>query len=109
LKFIQKSGLNKGKRRIHLQREIRFMKLLSHPHICISFFFQFFSFFDSFFIVLGLLYDVIEQDESYVLIMEHAGGGELLDCIKNADKHRLKEKDARRLYRFIIIILLILK
>ena len=48
------------------------------------------------------MYDVIEQEDSYVLIMEHAGGGELLDCIKNADKHRLKEKDARRLYRQVI-------
>lgn len=33
LKIISKGNLSKGKRRIHLQREIRFMKLLSHPYI----------------------------------------------------------------------------
>ena len=33
LKVILKANLNKGKRRVHLQREIRYLKLLCHPHI----------------------------------------------------------------------------
>jgi len=45
---------------------------------------------------------VIEEDDFYVLIMEHASGGELLHYIRNADKHRLKEKEARRLFRQIL-------
>jgi len=83
LKFIQKQNLNKGKRRVHLQREIRFLKLISHPHI-------------------SLLFDVIEQEEAYVLIMEHVGGGELLDFIRNSPQHRIAEKESRKMFRQII-------
>jgi len=49
-----------------------------------------------------VLYDVVEREDSYVLIMEHAGGGELLEKIRNADKHRINEKESRRLFRQIV-------
>ena len=49
-----------------------------------------------------MLYEVVEQEDNYVLIMEHASGGELLHYIRNADKHRLKETEARRLFRQIV-------
>ena len=83
LKLIDKSSISKGRRKIHLQREIRFLKLLNHPNI-------------------GMLYEVIETDASIVLIMEHASGGELLNYIRRSEMHRLKEKEARRLFRQIV-------
>lgn len=48
------------------------------------------------------LYEVIEDASHYVLIMEHASGGELLQYIRNADKHRLTERESRRLFRQIL-------
>lgn len=34
--------------------------------------------------------------------MEHASGGELLQYIRNAEKHRLTERESRRLFRQIV-------
>jgi serine/threonine protein kinase len=110
LKVITKANLNKGKRRVHLQREIRYLKLLCHPHIgpwrpfCTCTHVQQAS------ADIGsgagpwaaVLYEVVEQEDNYVLIMEHASGGELLHYIRNADKHRLKESESRRLFRQIV-------
>jgi serine/threonine protein kinase len=65
------------------EREIKFLKLLCHPHI-------------------SMLYEVIETDRHVVLIMEHASGGELLNYIRRSELHRLKEKEARRIFRQIV-------
>ncbi|KCV67798.1 CAMK/CAMKL protein kinase [Fonticula alba] len=83
LKVITKANLNKGRRNVHLQREIRFLKLLCHPHIT-------------------MLYEVVETNDYYVLIMEHVTGGELLQYIRNAERHRLSEIESRRLFRQIV-------
>ena len=113
--MILKANLNKGKRRVHLQREIRYLKLLCHPHIGTGPAQHLFfpplqpalahSLTDSDpdgAGVTAVLYEVVEQEDNYVLIMEHASGGELLHYIRNADKHRLKESESRRLFRQIV-------
>lgn len=64
-----------------IQREIRFLKLLHHPHIV-------------------KVYDVIETTECIYIVMEYAKGGELFDYIV-ANK-RLKDKDARHFFRQIL-------
>jgi serine/threonine protein kinase len=83
LKLIEKSSIVQGRRKVHLQREIKFLKLLCHPHI-------------------SLLYEVIETDRHVVLIMEHASGGELLNYIRRSDSHRLKERESKRIFRQIV-------
>ena len=64
-----------------LQREIRFLKLLNHPHII-------------------KVFDIIETTESIYIVMEHAEGGELFDYI--VTHKRVKEKDAKAFFRQII-------
>ena len=64
-----------------LQREIKFLKLLYHPHII-------------------KVYDVIETTEQIYIIMEYANGGELFDYIV-ANK-RVKEKEARSFFRQVL-------
>ena len=83
LKLIDKTHIFQGRRKVHLQREIKFLKLLCHPHI-------------------SMLYEVIETDRQVVLIMEHASGGELLNYIRRSELHQLKEKEARRIFRQIV-------
>ena len=64
-----------------LQREIRFLKLLNHPHIV-------------------KVFDVIESLEYIYIVMEFAVGGELFDYI--VAHKRVKEKEARSFYRMVL-------
>ena len=64
-----------------LQREIRFLKLLNHPHIV-------------------KVLDVIETTDFIYIVMEYAAGGELFDYIV-ANK-RVKEKEARSFFRMVL-------
>lgn len=60
----------------NLRREARIHQLVRHPNII-------------------QLYEVLETDHYYYLIMEHSDGGELLDYI--CSRKRLDEHVARRL------------
>ncbi|XP_065911722.1 maternal embryonic leucine zipper kinase-like [Dysidea avara] len=62
-------------------REISILKRLHHQHIC-------------------QLYEVVETDRMYYLILEYCSGGELFDYI--VAKERLKETEARSFFRQIV-------
>ncbi|KAI8612311.1 kinase-like domain-containing protein, partial [Chytriomyces sp. MP71] len=81
VKVIEKAQIKSSKQVARLQREIRFLKLLHHPHIV-------------------KVYDVIETDDFIYIIMEYAVGGELFDYIV-ANK-RVKEREARAFFRMVL-------
>ncbi|KAJ3261152.1 hypothetical protein HK103_006461 [Boothiomyces macroporosus] len=83
IKLIEKCQIQSPKQVARLQREIRFLKLLHHPHIV-------------------KVIDVVETQEFIYIIMEYAVGGELFDYIV-ANK-RVKEKEARSFFRMNAII-----
>ncbi|KAI9217042.1 kinase-like domain-containing protein, partial [Blastocladiella britannica] len=64
-----------------IQREIRFLKLLHHPHIV-------------------KVYEVHETTEQIFIVMEFVQGGELFDYI--VSHKRVKEKEARAFYRMML-------
>ncbi|KAJ3009647.1 Map microtubule affinity-regulating kinase [Thoreauomyces humboldtii] len=80
VKIIDKSKLDKTTSK-KLFREVRIMKLLSHPHIV-------------------RLYEVIDTPKELYLIMEYAAGGEIFDYL--VAHGRMKEKEARRHFRQIV-------
>ncbi|KAJ3403002.1 MAP/microtubule affinity-regulating kinase 3 [Chytriomyces hyalinus] len=81
VKVIEKAQIKSTKQVIRLQREIRFLKLLHHPHIV-------------------KVHEVIETDDFIYIIMEYAVGGELFDYIV-ANK-RVKEREARSFFRMVL-------
>ncbi|KAJ3360746.1 hypothetical protein HDU91_004363 [Kappamyces sp. JEL0680] len=81
IKVIEKAQIQSPKQVARLQREIRFLKLLHHPHIV-------------------KVVDVIETQDFIYIIMEYAVGGELFDYIV-ANK-RVKEKEARSFFRMVL-------
>eukprot|EP00127_Corallochytrium_limacisporum_P000182 Clim_evm43s6 gene=Clim_evmTU43s6 len=78
LKVLMKQNIKSAKAFGRVQREIRFLKLMHHPHIV-------------------KLMDVIENQDRYVLVMEYASGGELFDYI--VSRRRLKDAEARHFFR----------
>ncbi|KAJ3274415.1 hypothetical protein HDV01_003019 [Terramyces sp. JEL0728] len=81
IKLIEKCQIQSPKQVARLQREIRFLKLLHHPHIV-------------------KVIDVVETQEYIYIVMEYAVGGELFDYIV-ANK-RVKEKEARSFFRMVL-------
>ncbi|CAF0784598.1 unnamed protein product [Rotaria sordida] len=79
IKIIDKAKLGSDVARIAL--EIKAMKDLRHQHIC-------------------QLYQVIETDEYYFLVLEYFCNGELFDYIVN--RNRLSEEQARHFFRQIV-------
>jgi serine/threonine protein kinase len=81
IKIIEKSNIKTTKQKISVDREVRLMKLLNHPHI------------------VGVL-DVFESKDFIWIIMENAPGGELFELIvKNG---MIKEPEARDFFRQIL-------
>jgi serine/threonine protein kinase len=78
---IEKSQIQSGKQVARLQREIRFLKLLNHPHIV-------------------KVFEVLETSDYIYIIMEYAAGGELFDYI--VSHKRVNEKEARSLFRMVL-------
>ncbi|XP_029457400.1 NUAK family SNF1-like kinase 1 isoform X2 [Rhinatrema bivittatum] len=66
---------------VHIRREIEIMSSLSHPHI-IS------------------IYEVFENKDKIVIIMEYASKGELYDYI--SERRRLSERETRHFFRQIV-------
>jgi serine/threonine protein kinase len=81
LKSIFKQQGNPEKTYKRYSREIRALKLLRHPHIV-------------------QLYDILETQDEYILIMEYVNGGELFHHV--ASRGRLKEKEARKIFRQLL-------
>lgn len=79
--MIDKNKVQSPKQIARLQREIRFLKLLNHPHIV-------------------KVYDVIEARHFIYIVMEYAVGGELFDYI--VAHKRVKEKEARSFFRMVL-------
>ncbi|KAJ3333212.1 MAP/microtubule affinity-regulating kinase 3 [Blyttiomyces sp. JEL0837] len=81
IKVIEKAQIQSAKQVARLQREIRFLKLLHHPHIV-------------------KVYDVVETSDFIYIVMEYAAGGELFDYI--VAHKRVKEKEARSFFRMVL-------
>ncbi|KAJ3033404.1 hypothetical protein HDV00_006370 [Rhizophlyctis rosea] len=81
IKLIEKSQIQSPKQVARLQREIRFLKLLHHPHIV-------------------KVHEVIETTDFIYIMMEYAAGGELFDYIVMAK--RVKEREAREFFRQVL-------
>ena len=81
VKLLEKSTIKSEKQVARIQREIRFLKLLHHPHIV-------------------KVYDVMETHDLIYIVMEYATGGELFDYI--VAHKRVKEKEARIFFRQVI-------
>lgn len=81
MKVIEKSNIKTQKQKISVDREVRLMKLLNHPHI------------------VGV-HEVYQTKHYIWIVMENANGGELFDYIvKNG---HVKEPEARRLFRQVL-------
>ncbi|KXS19059.1 kinase and ubiquitin-associated domains of Mark3PAR-1 [Gonapodya prolifera JEL478] len=80
VKIIAKDKLDPATAK-KLFREVRIMKMLNHPHIV-------------------KLYEVIDTPKELYLVMEYAQGGEIFDYL--VAHGRMKEKDARRIFRQIV-------
>ncbi|XP_073699942.1 serine/threonine-protein kinase MARK1 isoform X2 [Garra rufa] len=80
VKIIDKTQLNPTSLQ-KLFREVRIMKVLSHPNIV-------------------KLFEVIETEKTLYLIMEYASGGEVFDYL--VAHGRMKEKEARAKFRQIV-------
>ncbi|XP_074127576.1 NUAK family SNF1-like kinase 1 [Sminthopsis crassicaudata] len=81
IKSIRKDKIKDEQDMVHIRREIEIMSSLSHPHI-IS------------------IYEVFENKDKIVIIMEYASKGELYDYI--SERRRLSERETRHFFRQII-------
>jgi len=80
IKYIKKSKIQDEHDLNRIRREIKIMSSLHHPHIV-------------------NVYEVYENRDRIILVMECADGGELYDYINN---NKLTEKEARRIFRQIV-------
>lgn len=79
IKIMDKAGLGEDLPRV--RTEIEAMKSLTHQHIC-------------------KLYQVVETEEKFFMVLEYCPGGELFDYIVSKD--RLPEDEARIFFRQIV-------
>lgn len=80
IKTIKKSKIETEADLIRIRREIQIMSSVQHPNII-------------------HIYEVFENKEKMVLVMEIAAGGELYDYL--SERQKLEEKEARRVFRQI--------
>ncbi|CAL8321084.1 unnamed protein product [Gadus morhua 'NCC'] len=81
IKSIRKEKIKDDQDMVHIRREIEIMSSLRHPHI-IS------------------IYEVFENKDKIVIVMEYASKGELYDYI--SERRRLGERETRRFFRQIV-------
>lgn len=81
IKSIRKDKIKDELDMVHIRREIEIMSCLNHPHI-IS------------------IYEVFENKDKIVIIMEYASKGELYDYI--SERRRLSERETRHFFRQIV-------
>ncbi|XP_022251602.1 probable serine/threonine-protein kinase HSL1, partial [Limulus polyphemus] len=80
IKTIKKSKIDNEQDLIRIRREIQVMSSIQHPHII-------------------HIYEVFENTEKIVLVMQYASGGELYDLL--SEKKVFSDTAARRLFRQI--------
>uniref|UniRef100_A0A8C6TZE7 non-specific serine/threonine protein kinase n=1 Tax=Neogobius melanostomus TaxID=47308 RepID=A0A8C6TZE7_9GOBI len=81
IKSIRKDKIKDEQDMVHIRREIEIMSSLRHPHI-IS------------------IYEVFENKDKIVIVMEYASKGELYDYI--SERRRLSERETRHFFRQIV-------
>ncbi|KAJ1512524.1 MAP/microtubule affinity-regulating kinase 3 [Coelomomyces lativittatus] len=81
IKVIEKANIHSERQVARIQREIRFLKLLHHPHIV-------------------KVFKVHETTDQIFIIMEYVEGGELFDYI--VSHKRVKEKEGRGFFRMML-------
>ncbi|XP_075945527.1 NUAK family SNF1-like kinase 1 [Anarhichas minor] len=81
IKSIRKEKIKDEQDMVHIRREIEIMSALRHPHI-IS------------------IYEVFENKDKIVIVMEYASKGELYDYI--SERRRLSERETRHFFRQIV-------
>uniref|UniRef100_A0A3P9KGA2 non-specific serine/threonine protein kinase n=1 Tax=Oryzias latipes TaxID=8090 RepID=A0A3P9KGA2_ORYLA len=81
VKSIRKEKIKDEQDLVHIRREIEIMSSMCHPHI-IS------------------IYEVFENKDKIVIVMEYASRGDLYDYI--CEKRRLSEREARHFFRQIV-------
>ncbi|XGW28295.1 hypothetical protein V3C99_008249 [Haemonchus contortus] len=80
VKLIKKSAIENKADLVRIRREIRIMSALHHPNII-------------------QIFEVFENREKIILVMEYASGGELYDYVSRFGS--LPESEARRIFRQI--------
>nr|XP_055046837.1 NUAK family SNF1-like kinase 1 [Misgurnus anguillicaudatus] len=81
IKSIRKEKIKDEQDMVHIRREIEIMSALRHPHI-IS------------------IYEVFENKDKIVIVMEYASKGELYDYI--SERRKLTERETRHFFRQIV-------
>uniref|UniRef100_A0A8C8RV84 non-specific serine/threonine protein kinase n=1 Tax=Pelusios castaneus TaxID=367368 RepID=A0A8C8RV84_9SAUR len=81
IKSIRKDKIKDEQDMVHIRREIEIMSSLSHPHII-------------------TIFEVFENKDKIVIIMEYASKGELYDYI--SERRRLSERETRHFFRQIV-------
>ncbi|XP_029906554.1 NUAK family SNF1-like kinase 2 [Myripristis murdjan] len=81
IKSIRKEKIKDEQDLVHIRREIEIMSSLCHPHII-------------------TIYEVFENKDKIVIVMEYASQGDLYDYI--CDKQNISEKEARHFFRQIV-------
>ncbi|XP_071376820.1 NUAK family SNF1-like kinase 2 [Centroberyx affinis] len=81
IKSIRKEKIKDEQDLVHIRREIEIMSSLSHPHII-------------------TIYEVFENKDKIVIVMEYASRGDLYDYI--CDKQNISEREARHFFRQIV-------
>ncbi|KXS22345.1 Pkinase-domain-containing protein [Gonapodya prolifera JEL478] len=81
VKVIDKASIERQSQVTRLKREIRILKLLRHPNIV-------------------RLHEVVETDDTIMLVQEYADGGELFDFI--VARKKVQENIARKLFRQMV-------
>uniref|UniRef100_A0A915CUX8 Aurora kinase n=1 Tax=Ditylenchus dipsaci TaxID=166011 RepID=A0A915CUX8_9BILA len=80
VKLIKKSAIENKQDLVRIRREIRIMSMLKHPNVI-------------------QIYEVFENKDKIILVMEYASGGELYDYVSKFGS--LPESEARRIFRQI--------
>ncbi|KAJ0023180.1 hypothetical protein NQD34_003079 [Periophthalmus magnuspinnatus] len=81
IKSIRKDKIKDEQDLVHIRREIEIMSSLCHPHII-------------------TIYEVFENKDKIVIVMEYASRGDLYDYI--CDKRNISEREARHFFRQIV-------
>ncbi|XP_040889491.1 NUAK family SNF1-like kinase 2 [Toxotes jaculatrix] len=81
IKSIRKEKIKDEQDLVHIRREIEIMSSLCHPHIT-------------------TIYEVFENKDKIVIVMEYASRGDLYDYI--CDKRHISEREARHFFRQIV-------
>ncbi|KAM9410794.1 NUAK family SNF1-like kinase 2 [Pholidichthys leucotaenia] len=81
VKSIRKEKIKDEQDLVHIRREIEIMSSLCHPHII-------------------TIYEVFENKDKIVIVMEYASQGDLYDYI--CDRKNISEREARHFFRQIV-------